>query len=93
VGQLLCSGLLSTGDDFAVWCSSLALSHALVDSPQQREKLLKVHLAITHGAKPIPLLDQCSSILHNVSPRGQLLGDMAFVHDLYRSLRICSFLV
>ncbi|KAK3922841.1 General vesicular transport factor p115 [Frankliniella fusca] len=61
-GELLVAGLLS-GHMLSTWLSAVALSHALVENPAQKEQLLRVALATGPGAQPVTLLQQCSSIL------------------------------
>ncbi|XP_046656034.1 general vesicular transport factor p115-like isoform X1 [Daphnia pulicaria] len=61
-GQLLCGGLFST-DCLSHWLSSVALSHALVNNTNNRELLLRVHLAIAKDVAPVSLLQQAFSIL------------------------------
>ncbi|CAG0920623.1 unnamed protein product [Notodromas monacha] len=79
VGQLLCSGLLSTQDDFSVWCAAVALSHTLVNSPQQKENLLKVHLAISRVGNPVLLLQQSFLILQQATKPQSKLGILMFL--------------
>lgn len=59
------SGLLS-GYMLSTWLSSVALSHALVENPAQKEQLLRVALATAPGALPVTLLQQCVTILQQV---------------------------
>lgn len=61
-GHLLVAGLLS-GNVMSTWLSAVALSHALVENPAQKEQLLRVALATTPGAQPVTLLQQCCTIL------------------------------
>ncbi|XP_035281668.1 general vesicular transport factor p115 isoform X2 [Anguilla anguilla] len=61
-GQLLCGGLFSS-DSLSNWCAAVALSHALLDNPAQKEQLLRVQLATSAGTPPISLLQQCTNIL------------------------------
>lgn len=61
-GHLLVSGLLS-GHTLSTWLSAVALSHALVENPAQKEQLLRVALATALGANPVSLLHQCCTIL------------------------------
>lgn len=64
-GQLLCGGLFS-GDALSNWFSAVALSHALVENPAQKEQLLRVLLATNVGSPPISLLHQCTMLLQQV---------------------------
>ncbi len=59
------AGLLS-GHMLSTWLSAVALSHALVENPAQKEQLLRVALATGPGAQPVTLLQQCSTILQQV---------------------------
>ncbi|XP_077504760.1 general vesicular transport factor p115 isoform X2 [Amblyomma americanum] len=61
-GQLLCGGLFST-DPLSNWFAAVALSHALVDNPTQKEQLLRVQLATSVGNPPVSLMRQCTGIL------------------------------
>uniref|UniRef100_A0A2R5LEV0 Putative er-golgi vesicle-tethering protein n=1 Tax=Ornithodoros turicata TaxID=34597 RepID=A0A2R5LEV0_9ACAR len=61
-GQLLCGGLF-TGESLSNWFSAVALSHALVDNPTQKEQLLRVQLATSVGNPPVSLMQQCTTIL------------------------------
>ncbi|KZS07636.1 General vesicular transport factor p115 [Daphnia magna] len=61
-GQLLCGGLFST-DCLSHWLSSVALSHALVGNVNNKELLLRVHLAIAKDVAPVSLLQQAFNIL------------------------------
>uniref|UniRef100_A0A131Z4U9 Er golgi vesicle tethering protein n=1 Tax=Rhipicephalus appendiculatus TaxID=34631 RepID=A0A131Z4U9_RHIAP len=61
-GQLLCGGLFST-DPLSNWFAAVALSHALVDNPTQKEQLLRVQLATSVGNPPVSLIRQCTAIL------------------------------
>ncbi|XP_075547646.1 general vesicular transport factor p115 isoform X1 [Dermacentor variabilis] len=61
-GQLLCGGLFST-DPLSNWFAAVALSHALVDNPTQKEQLLRVQLATSVGNPPVSLMRQCTAIL------------------------------
>lgn len=65
-GQLLCGGLFST-DCLSHWLSSVALSHALVSNTNNRELLLRVHLAIAKDVAPVSLLQQAFNILQMVN--------------------------
>lgn len=62
VGQLLCGGLFSV-DTLSNWFAAVALSHALVDNPTQKEQLLRVQLATSVGNPPVSLINQCALIL------------------------------
>lgn len=64
-GQLLCSGLFNA-DPLSSWFSAVALSHALLENPAQKEQLLKVLLATNVGAPPVGLLHQCAVHLQQV---------------------------
>jgi len=64
-GQLLCGGLFS-GDALSNWFSAVALSHALVENPAQKEQLLRVLLATNIGSPPVSLLHQCTVLLQQV---------------------------
>ncbi|XP_013399199.1 general vesicular transport factor p115-like [Lingula anatina] len=61
-GQLLCGGLFST-DAVSNWFASVALLHAIVDNPIQKEQLLRVQLATNLGNPPVSLLQQCCNLL------------------------------
>jgi hypothetical protein len=61
-GQLLCGGLFST-DPLSTWFAAVALLHAIVDNPAQKEQLLRVQLATSLGHPPVSLLQQCTNIL------------------------------
>ncbi|EEC02728.1 vesicle docking protein P115, putative [Ixodes scapularis] len=61
-GQLLCGGLFSA-DPLSNWFAAVALSHALVDNPTQKEQLLRVQLATSVGNPPVSLMRQCTAIL------------------------------
>uniref|UniRef100_A0A1B6CZB3 Uncharacterized protein n=1 Tax=Clastoptera arizonana TaxID=38151 RepID=A0A1B6CZB3_9HEMI len=61
-GQLLCGGLFSH-DPLSNWFSSVALSHALIENPAQREQLLRVMLAAAAGNTPVTLLHQVTMLL------------------------------
>ncbi|GFQ88179.1 general vesicular transport factor p115 [Trichonephila clavata] len=62
VGQLLCGGLFSM-DSVSNWFAAVALSHALVDNPTQKEQLLRVQLATSVGNPAISLVNQCAIML------------------------------
>ncbi|GIX67470.1 general vesicular transport factor p115 [Caerostris darwini] len=62
VGQLLCGGLFST-DSVSNWFAAVALSHALVENPTQKEQLLRVQLATSVGNPAISLINQCAIML------------------------------
>ncbi|XP_055949873.1 general vesicular transport factor p115-like [Argiope bruennichi] len=62
VGQLLCGGLFSM-DSVSNWFAAVALSHALVDNPTQKEQLLRVQLATNVGNPAISLINQCAMML------------------------------
>lgn len=66
VGHLLCSGLFSM-DTLSKWFAAVALSHALVDNPTQKEQLLRVQLATRMGSPAISLMNQCSQMLQQVT--------------------------
>jgi len=61
-GQLLCGGLFSP-DSLSNWFSAVALPHALIDNPAQKERLLSVLLAINIGTPPVSLMQQCVILL------------------------------
>lgn len=61
-GQLLCGGLFSS-DPLSNWFSAVALMHALIDNPGQKEQLLRVLLATNIGSTPVSLLHQCVLLL------------------------------
>lgn len=61
-GQLLCSGMFSH-DALSNWLSAVALSHALIENPAQREQLLRVLLAPDPKSSPVTLLQQVSLLL------------------------------
>ncbi|XP_054715999.1 general vesicular transport factor p115-like [Uloborus diversus] len=62
VGKLLCGGLFSV-DSLSNWFAAIALSHALVDNPTQKEQLLRVQLATSVGNPAISLINQCAMML------------------------------
>ena len=64
-GQLLCGGLFSP-DCLSQWLSAIALSHALVSNTNNKELLLRVHLAVSKDAPPVSLLHQAFNILQQV---------------------------
>lgn len=76
-GQLLCGGLFST-DCLSHWLSSVALSHALVNNTNNRELLLRVHLAIAKDVAPVSLLQQAFSILQLVNFLIQIHLELCF---------------
>uniref|UniRef100_A0A2C9KEF1 General vesicular transport factor p115 n=1 Tax=Biomphalaria glabrata TaxID=6526 RepID=A0A2C9KEF1_BIOGL len=61
-GQLLCGGLFSA-DPLSNWFASVALLHAIVENPTQKEQLLRVQLATSLGSPPVSLLQQCCNML------------------------------
>lgn len=65
-GQLLCGGLFSH-DSLSNWFSAVALSHALIENPEQREELLRVLLAAHTGNSPVSLLQQVTVLLQQAS--------------------------
>lgn len=65
-GQLLCSGLFSH-DPLSNWLSAVALSHALIENPHQKENLLRVLLAPVPSSPPISLIAQVSILLQQSS--------------------------
>ena len=65
-GQLLCGGLFSA-DPLSTWFAAVALLHAVVDNPAQKEQLLRVQLATSLGHPPVSLLQQCTNILTQVN--------------------------
>lgn len=67
-GQLLCGGLFSH-DPLSNWFSSVALSHALIENPAQREQLLRVMLAAAAGNTPVTLLHQVTMLLQQVKTK------------------------
>lgn len=78
-GQLLCGGLFST-DCLSHWLSSVALSHALVGNTNNKELLLRVHLAIAKDAAPVSLLQQAFNILQQVLHLENLLFSTYLLH-------------
>ncbi len=64
-GQLLCGGLFSS-DCLSHWLSAVALSHALVANVNNKELLLRVHLAVSKDTRPVSLLQQTFNILQLV---------------------------
>ncbi|XP_046673998.1 general vesicular transport factor p115 [Homalodisca vitripennis] len=72
-GQLLCGGLFSH-DPLSNWFSSVALSHALIENPEQREELLRVLLAANTGNTPVSLLQQVTLLLQQNSKVQSKLG-------------------
>lgn len=65
-GQLLCGGLFSV-DSLSTWFASVAMLHAIMENPTQKEQLLRVQLATSLGSPPVSLLQQCCNILAQVS--------------------------
>ncbi|CAB3252910.1 unnamed protein product [Arctia plantaginis] len=65
-GQLLCGGLFSS-DVLSNWFSSVALMHALIENPIQKEQLLRVLLATNIGSSPVSLLHQCTLLLQQTT--------------------------
>ncbi|CAG5123020.1 unnamed protein product, partial [Candidula unifasciata] len=61
-GQLLCGGLFSA-DPLSNWYAAVALLHAIVENPTQKEQLLRVQLATSLGNPPVSLLQQCCNML------------------------------
>ncbi|KAL5018601.1 hypothetical protein ScPMuIL_004323 [Solemya velum] len=61
-GQLLCGGLFSA-DSLSTWFASVAMLHAIMENPTQKEQLLRVQLATSLGSPPVSLLQQCCNIL------------------------------
>jgi len=61
-GQLLCAGLFSQ-DPLSTWFAAVALLHAIVYNPTQKEQLLRVQLATNLGNPPVSLIQQCTNIL------------------------------
>ncbi|XP_066994700.2 general vesicular transport factor p115 isoform X2 [Anabrus simplex] len=72
-GQLLCGGLFSS-DPLSTWFSAVALSHALVENPVQKEQLLRVLLATSVGQPPASLLHQCTMLLQQGNKVQSKLG-------------------
>ncbi|GLH03306.1 General vesicular transport factor p115 [Gryllus bimaculatus] len=72
-GQLLCGGLFSP-DPLSHWLVAVALSHVLLDSPAQKEQLLRVLLATGGGRPPVPLLQQLSNLLQTANSTHTRLG-------------------
>lgn len=72
-GQLLCSGLFSP-DSTSNWFSAVALSHALIDNPNQKEQLLRVLLAKNIGKPPVTLMQQCMALLQQGTKTQSKLG-------------------
>lgn len=62
--QLLCQGLFSK-EPLGSWFSSVALSYALIDNPDGKEKLLNVKLA-SNDLDPPALLQQIVSSIQTV---------------------------
>ncbi|XP_013140976.1 PREDICTED: general vesicular transport factor p115 [Papilio polytes] len=65
-GQLLCGGLFSS-DVLSNWFSAVALMHALIENPIQKEQLLRVLLATNIGSTPVSLLHQCTLLLQQTT--------------------------
>lgn len=65
-GQILCGGLFSP-DLLSNWFSAVALMHALIDNPAQKEQLLRVLLATNIGSTPVSLLHQCTLLLQQTT--------------------------
>ncbi|XP_064603331.1 general vesicular transport factor p115-like [Liolophura sinensis] len=61
-GQLLCGGLFSA-DSLSNWFAAVALLHAILENPTQKEQLLRVQLATSVGNPPVSLLQQCCNML------------------------------
>ncbi len=72
-GQLLCGGLFSP-DSLSNWFSAVALSHALIDNPAQKEQLLRVLLATNIGTPPVTLMQQCVILLQQNNKIQSKLG-------------------
>lgn len=72
-GQLLCGGLFSP-DSLSNWFSAVALSHALIDNPAQKEQLLRVLLATNIGTPPVTLMQQCIVLLQQNNKIQSKLG-------------------
>lgn len=65
-GQLLCGGLFSA-DPLSNWFAAVALLHAIIENPTQKEQLLRVQLATSLGSAPVSLLQQCCNMLSQAS--------------------------
>ncbi|XP_061379351.1 general vesicular transport factor p115 isoform X1 [Danaus plexippus] len=65
-GQILCGGLFSS-DVLSNWFSAVALKHALIDNPTQKEQALRVLLATNIGSTPVSLLHQCTLLLQQTT--------------------------
>ncbi|KAK9505423.1 hypothetical protein O3M35_009487 [Rhynocoris fuscipes] len=72
-GQLLCSGMFSH-DALSNWLSAVALSHALIENPAQREQLLRVLLAPDPNSSPVTLMQQVSLLLQQSSKVQSKIG-------------------
>lgn len=79
-GQLLCGGLFSS-DCLSHWLSAVALSHALVANVNNKELLLRVHLAVSKDTRPVSLLQQTFNIL-------QLVYKQLFRNVLYFTIKL-----
>ena len=53
-------------DPLSNWFSAVALLHAIVENPTQKEQLLRVQLATSLGNPPVSLLQQCCNMLSQV---------------------------
>ncbi|XP_063386837.1 general vesicular transport factor p115 [Cydia fagiglandana] len=65
-GHLLCGGLFSS-DVLSNWFAAVALTHALIENPGQKEQLLRVLLATNIGSAPVSLLHQCTLTLQQTT--------------------------
>ncbi|CAF4928261.1 unnamed protein product [Pieris macdunnoughi] len=85
-GQLLCGGLFSA-DVLSNWFSAVALMHALIDNPGQKEQLLRVLLATNVGSTPVSLLHQCTLLLQQTT---KLQSKVALLMLLCQWMSHCS---
>ncbi|XP_049802866.1 general vesicular transport factor p115 [Schistocerca nitens] len=88
-GQLLCGGMFSA-DPLSNWFSAVALAHALVENPAQKEQLLRVMLATSIGNPPVSLLNQCTSLLQQC---GKVQSKLGILMLLSTWLAHCSLAV
>ncbi|GFS04073.1 general vesicular transport factor p115-like [Elysia marginata] len=88
-GQLLCGGLFNV-DPLSNWFSAVALLHAIVENPTQKEQLLRVQLATSLGNPPVSLLQQCCNML---SQGGKVQTKIALLMILCGWLADCPIAV
>ncbi|OXA56669.1 general vesicular transport factor p115 [Folsomia candida] len=77
-GQLLCTGLFSR-ELTNNWFSAISLSHALLDSPTQRENLLKVQLATKANTPASTLMNHLILVLQQSTKWQMKIGLLQFI--------------